>query len=86
MTNTAYSCLVTQPIEHVNRSGPYAERLFNGTQLFGKVIRVRYKGTQKFDQNQYHDLYEKLLEKLVVDNPDKYAGLSSAGVRTVVFV
>lgn len=54
-------------------SGPYAERLFNGTQLFEKTIRVRYKGSQKFDQNKYHELYEKLLERLVVDNPSKYA-------------
>ncbi|KAL5271188.1 hypothetical protein ACHWQZ_G001732 [Mnemiopsis leidyi] len=56
-------------------SGPYAERLFNGIQLFDKTIRVRYKGSQRFDQNKYHELYEKLLERLVVENPDKYAGV-----------
>ena len=55
-------------------AGPYAERLFNGIQLFEKTIRVRYKGSQRFDQNKYHELYEKLLERLVVENPDKYAG------------
>lgn len=56
-------------------SGPYAERLFNGIQLFEKTIRVRYKGSQRFDQNKYHELYEKLLERLVVENPDKYGGV-----------
>ena len=55
-------------------TGPYAERLFNGIQLFEKTIRVRYKGSQRFDQNKYHELYEKLLERLVVENPDKYGG------------
>jgi hypothetical protein len=55
-------------------AGPHAERLFNGIQLFEKTIRVRYKGSQRFDQNKYHELYEKLLERLVVENPDKYAG------------
>jgi len=56
-------------------SGPYAERLFNGIKLFDKIIRVRYKGQGKFDQNQYSELYEQLLERLVKENPDKYANI-----------
>ena len=60
--------------EQISSAGPYAERLFNGIQLFEKTIRVRYKGSQRFDQNKYHELYEKLLERLVVENPDKYTG------------
>ena len=53
-------------------SGPYAERLFNGIKLFDKIIRVRYKGQGKFDQNKYSELYEELLERLVKENPEKY--------------